>query len=40
MIAAVFVIDLTRAEGNLVTAILDDNRALANLPGFVTSRTG
>ncbi|MBW4560411.1 MAG: TolC family protein [Mojavia pulchra JT2-VF2] len=32
--------DLTRAEGNRVTAILDYNRALANLQRSVTSRTG
>ncbi|BAY27869.1 outer membrane efflux protein [Calothrix sp. NIES-2100] len=31
--------DLTRAEGNRVTAILDYNRALANLQRSVTSRT-
>jgi outer membrane protein TolC len=30
--------DLTRAEGNRVTAILDYNRALANLQRSVTSR--
>ena len=30
--------DLTEAEGNRITAILDYNRALANLQRFVTSR--
>nr|WP_306542722.1 TolC family protein [Nostoc linckia] len=30
--------DLTRAEGNRITAILDYNRALANLQRSVTSR--
>jgi hypothetical protein len=30
--------DLTRAEGNRVTAILDYNRALANLQRSVTSK--
>ncbi len=31
--------DLTRAEGNRITAILNYNRALANLQRSVTSRT-